>query len=97
MSSSLPAGVPPPPSGNGARGVAAGEDGTFKDFMDAFRTEMRDARSKHVRVGSFVPSAHLERQAERRIQTLANEVFGIGPNLEGDGGSNPDSDDYDYW
>lgn len=97
MSASLPAGVPPPPSGSGAGGIAAGDDGTFNDFMNAFRTEMRDARAKHARVGTFVPSSHLERQEERRVETLANEIFGIGPHMVAGDDSNVDSDDYDYW
>ena len=93
---SLPPGVPPPPLGGGRGG--AGEDGTFKDFMDAFRTEMRDVRSKHARVDAFIPSAHLERQAEQRIERRANDIFGVGPSMDPAGDdSNADSDDYDYW
>ena len=54
---SLPPGVPPPPLGGGRGG--AGEDGTFKDFMDAFRTEM----------WTYVPST-LEWMRSSRRRTL---------------------------
>jgi len=94
----LPVGVPPPP-GVCSASYETPEDGVaFKDFMDAFRVEMRKAKDKESRTGRFIPSSHLEKQQQQRIEEQANAIFGVGPINEFDPlEASDDSEDYDYW
>lgn len=94
----LPVGVPPPPGVCSAT-YETHEDGlAFKDFMDAFRVEMRKAKDKESRTGRFIPSSHLEKQQQQRIEEQANAIFGVGPMNEFDPlEASDDSEDYDYW
>lgn len=78
--------------------MIAQEGVAFRDFMDAFRLEMQQAKDKELRAGRFVPSATLVKVQQAQIEARANATFGVGPitgseTLEG---SN-ESDDYDYW
>ena len=74
-------------------------DATFTDFMSAFRTEMRDARTADVRTQKFLPSAHLVQQQQAQLEQRANEIFGVGADLD-PGFTNEGlmmGDDFDEW
>ena len=75
--SPLPDGVPPPPVPGQGRVQLEG-DTTFNDFMSAFRTEMRDARSADYRTNKFVPSSKIAFDQQAELERRANEIFGIG-------------------
>lgn len=110
---SLPKGVPIPPQGDrdvgmaamgAATQAAASEEGkVFKEFMDAFRSEMRQAKDKDTRLARFVPSDQLSLQQQRKIEARANDVFGVGAandpssNLNAIETASEEDDDYDYW
>lgn len=101
----LPTGVPSSQSqhGEAVRGridaSLTGDDGAFKNFMDAFRMELSEAKLKFERTDKFVYSEHIRRTEQEQTITQASSIFGEGPvnamSVDVDG--NGDWDDYDHW
>jgi hypothetical protein len=96
----LPPGVPPPPGTMGGGGAPAegGDVEAFSTFMNAFRTEMRQARDQGTRLQKFVPSAKTMEAKRLAAEKRANEVFGVGI----DDGTGLDdelqnAEDFDEW
>ena len=98
-STNLPPGVPPPPPpGRKAGDVDA--DGNFSEFLSAFRSEMRAARSQDERIQKFVPSDAMRKKDEASIEARANTIFGMGVDqdpINRDDGSAELNDDFDEW
>jgi hypothetical protein len=86
--------------------AAAEEEGAaFREFMSAFRSEIREVRGRGERVAKFVPSHASEAAQAQELRARADEIFGLtggplalgqGPQAAGEELSD-DDDSYDYW
>jgi hypothetical protein len=71
--------------------------------MEAFRKEIKHARSSEQRLHKFVPSRVGQDRAQREIEERANDIFGIGVAQDPTsaltllGAASEDDDDFDYW
>jgi len=103
QATTLPAGVPPPPSalGGSLPWTRVDESDAFAQFIGLFRKEMRQAREQDARATRFVSSfAAPARKVEsvEPVEPLARPVmqFSHEP-VDNDKGDGHDDDDYDYW
>ena len=92
----LPPGVPPPPTIGGQGGVGMSGEMAFGEFMNAFRTEMRDARDGNERKQKYVPSAKVEKDRQKALEERANEIFGVGTEY-GAAVTAEEEDAFDEW